>query len=795
MNTQFHGAISGRNVVAAPTAQTQNFYFNDDQKPTEPSSPVSTVPFLRDPDFVDRGTILEQINQKLSRPEARVALVGVGGVGKSQLAIEYSYRVREKAPATWILWIHASNASRLEQSCQEIAKQVKIPGHTDPEANMFQLVCAWLRDSRDKWLLILDNVDDYRVLEQSSPPLWTYLPKSRTGSILITTRAKQVATRLVEDSDTITIDAMDEIAALNLLQKKLGTGTRAEELIALAQMLDFMPLAITQAAAYIKRKAPRVSVAKYMKVFQESPKRSTDLLTRENQGESLRRDWEAKNSLLITWQISFDHIRQERPLAADLLSMMSLFDRQGIPARILKGQYDRTSAIDHDGDEEDYHVIGYPNDEENGSVLSFDDEFEEDIQTLRDFSFVSVNADRNTFAMHALVQLATRYWLETHGKLDHWKLVFTESLLGQFPHSGPKTRDQCQSLFPHAQSASSLGLARLTAPQSVQGIKAITQWTSLLCRAAVHADTGGRWAEAVLLATNSMKARHKFFGPEDPRTLECLDIIGNVQAKCGLWKEAEATRVRVREARVREQGLEDPHTVKSMMFLASSYWDQGRWQEAEELNLQVLEIGQRVLEADDVIILTSMHNLAANYFHQGRWGEAENMQIQVMESQKRTVDPLDLSILTSMNTLGTIYYMQQRWQQAESVLSQVVEARQKILGPDNPDTLASMGNLSGVYLKQGKLKEAEAIEQPLLETRKSLLGMTHPDTLLGMHNLAAIRKSMGQHQEAEATMEECVKLREQTIGAHHPDTIRSSTRLMEWRAQKLSLNKEPIQAN
>ncbi|KAJ6145552.1 hypothetical protein N7470_009447 [Penicillium chermesinum] len=98
------------------------------ERPETPPNPLSTVPFARDPDFVSRSTLLHQIREKSSVPGSKIALVGLGGVGKSQLAIEYSYQIRSESPATWIFWVHASNEGRFEQSFRDIADRLKILG-------------------------------------------------------------------------------------------------------------------------------------------------------------------------------------------------------------------------------------------------------------------------------------------------------------------------------------------------------------------------------------------------------------------------------------------------------------------------------------------------------------------------------------------------------------------------------------------------------------------------------------------------------------------------------------------
>jgi hypothetical protein len=238
-----------------------------------------------------------------------------------------------------------------------VANCVKIPGRQNPNANIFQLVHDWLRDEgKGEWVLILDNVDDasFLVKTQStgqdgqtngvesgnSQPLVSYLPQCPNGSILITTRSEDETLDLVEQHDIITIEPMSRADALTLFKNKLGghddgsnNGDVATELLV---ALEFMPLAIVQAAAYISRKKLRYSVREYLQDFRESDRKRTSLL--DYNGRQLRRDREAKNSIIVTWQISFDHIRKIRPPAADLLSLMSFFDRQGIPDALLQNR-------------------------------------------------------------------------------------------------------------------------------------------------------------------------------------------------------------------------------------------------------------------------------------------------------------------------------------------------------------------------------------------------------------------------------------------------------------------------
>jgi hypothetical protein len=254
-----------------------------------------------------------------------------------------------------VFWVHASNEARFEQSFWDIVDQVKIPGRQDPKVNVFKLVENRLRDEKKgNWVCILDNVDDDKFLcsfpavskadptedptNASTKPLLEYVPRSRNGSIIITSRTREVALKIADHKDLIEVQPMERSEALELLQIKLEQPGESLESQQLINALEFMPLAIVQAASYIRNRAPRYSVPQYLRDFQGSDREATRLLKKEA-GHPYR-DWEAKNSILVTWQISFDYIRQTKPSAAELLFLMSFFDRQGIPENLIRHQHE-----------------------------------------------------------------------------------------------------------------------------------------------------------------------------------------------------------------------------------------------------------------------------------------------------------------------------------------------------------------------------------------------------------------------------------------------------------------------
>ncbi|OBT40026.1 hypothetical protein VE00_09394 [Pseudogymnoascus sp. WSF 3629] len=263
--------------------------------------PSLMFPFQRDSAFVGREDILVKIGEKFrqaaSQDHRRVALVGLGGVGKSQIAIEYAYRVRESAPQTWAFWVHASNAGRFRQAYTNIAAKIELPDRDDPNADILRLVYNWLCDERNgRWLIILDNADDdHQVFHSTSEDLGdvahetdmaallaSFLPQSPNGWVLVTSQDLATAMNLVGIRHNVFhVEPMPEEEALMLLKTRVSVDKDFEDdAKTLIKRLEYIPLAITHAAAYIP-------------------------------------------------------IQNVRPDTAELLSLMAVFDRQEVPKSIL----------------------------------------------------------------------------------------------------------------------------------------------------------------------------------------------------------------------------------------------------------------------------------------------------------------------------------------------------------------------------------------------------------------------------------------------------------------------------
>ncbi|RKL05191.1 hypothetical protein BFJ70_g17144 [Fusarium oxysporum] len=730
--------------------------------------PCFNVPFDRDPDFVDRPDITTWLQRQYAGSTSRMALVGMGGFGKSQVAIQFAHHIHNESPQSSVYWVHASSRARFEEGYQSIAERLQLPRRNDPDIDVLGLVCDWLQmEEAGSWLMILDNADDVdlfypanigegkaatgpvdknAVARSDQRPLGAYLPKRHNGTIFITSRSMNAAEKLTGSHKAIyQVSTMDNAEGLQLFRNKMNEDFDRDAAAELLRALDFIPLAIAQAAAYINRRAPRVSVKTYLDTFQESDGKKGSLLNRD--AGDLRRDERVSNSVVITWQVTFEQIRRERPSAAKLLSFMSFFNPQGIPEFVLHS-YD-IDMTNH----EDRHA---------GS-----DNFEDDLDILRGYSLVSVTATGNICEMHALVQFCTRVWISKTGNEGRWRQLFLRSMSRNFPDGTFETWPVCQILLPHAEPTFG------EEPPSED----LLNWASLLTNCALYMLTIGNYRMAEDLSKKAVKARTKLLGEEHPDMLTSMANLALICWNQGRWKEAEELQAKVLLTRKRVLGEEHPDTLAIMANLASTYRDQGRWKEAEELQVGVMEMRKRVLGEEHPDMLTSMASLALTYWNQGRWKEAQKLGVGVMEIRKRVLGEEHPSTLASMANLASTYRNQGRWKEAEELEVGVMEMRKRVLGEEHPDTLTSMANLALTYWTQGRWEKAEELQVGVMETSKRVLGEQHPDTLVGMANLASTYRNRGRRKEAEELQIGVMEMRKRVLGEEHPSTLTSMASL------------------
>ncbi|KAH8728120.1 hypothetical protein GQ44DRAFT_59406 [Phaeosphaeriaceae sp. PMI808] len=655
--------------------------------------PFSTVPFAPDDDFVDRPEMLEWVQEKCNQPGSRAALVGLGGVGKSQLAIRHAHSVRKRSPLTYVFWVHASTRARFEEAYRGIAHKLDLQGRHDTEMDTMQLVHDWLCiESNGKWTMIIDNVDDVDTFFSSpegQKSLSTYLPQSCNGSILVTSRSKDAAARLTGGYNRIKeVLPMDEVQGLRLLRNKLQDPPEEESAIELLKALGCMPLIICQAAAYINRRA-HMTTARYLEDFRTSSKKRESLLNWE--ADDLRRDESSSNSVVVTWQMSFERVRQERPSAADLLSLMSCFNPQGIPEAVLQ-RYSKKQGNNR--------VKGQANDDDNAER-----EFDDDIDLLRAYHLVATTEEPGMYGIHALVQFCTRLWLASCGTKDQWESEFIELMAQEFPHSLYDNWEHCQKLLPHIEPLFE---------SEPEGEKTFTAWAKVLANVACYLYTQASYRPGKELTAKLASVRETKLGQDHDETLQSWELLAMMLLALGDHNEAVELLQKVLEIRVRTQGQDDVQTLNCVTSLAKVLENQGKYKEAEKLHRRVIPLQEKLLGPDHERTLTSVSNLSIALQDQGHYEEAEKLCRRVLAGSKNDSKVQQIEQLRAKSVLGIVLRSQGKANEAEGILREVVEQRKMKLGERHPSTFTSINNLAMTLMDQEKYTEAEALAREVV---------------------------------------------------------------------------------
>ncbi|KAH8585975.1 heterokaryon incompatibility protein-domain-containing protein [Bisporella sp. PMI_857] len=268
---------------------------------------------------------------------------------KSQIAIEYCYIWRDRYPYSHVFWVHVSTLDRFEQAYRDIAKDMCIPGSEDPQNDTLILVRDWLsKPDNGSWLIVLDNADDpdlffelnLSVTNSNHPLISNFVPQNANGFVITTTRDKRIGLRLTDGGEEIMIMPLASRDAEQLMRSRIpgSIGVNGGDIRTLVEILGYIPLAITQAAAFIQENS--MTVKSYIEELKASDSDLQDYLD-ENLPDP-RRYPDSENSVTRTWKLSFDQIAKCFPRAADLLSLMVQLDRQAIPKALLQHKSDRS---------------------------------------------------------------------------------------------------------------------------------------------------------------------------------------------------------------------------------------------------------------------------------------------------------------------------------------------------------------------------------------------------------------------------------------------------------------------
>ena len=686
----------------------------------QPSPPMIrfNVPFQRNTFFTGREEILAQVHEALAESvsvavsqKTSHAISGLGGVGKTQIAVEYAYRHRDEYQA--VLWVGASDESTLASGYSEIARLLSLPQKDlNDQRLVIDGVKRWL-DSNKGWLLILDNADDPKVLP-------TFMPGDPKGRILITSRAEEL--QEVGIPKPLRLDAMLPDEALDFVLRRTARDdaddSEIEAAKSLAKELEYLPLALEQAAAYIVEKRPKF--AAYLTAYGQ---RQLDLLESH---KPLMGDY--PRSVVTTWDANFEAVGEASPAAADVLRLSAMLAPEEIPYETLAKGGQKLGA------EIAKALAGYPKD-----PLALD----ELLAHLSRYSLIRRGEDG--WSVHRLVQAVVREHM-TEDERRAWAERAVNAVNAATPGVEFSDWPLCERLLPHQQ--------RCFDHVEKYGIETAAA-AGMLNQAAYYAEARAFYHAAEPLCRRALAICEKVFGTEHRDTATTLNNLAILLKDRGDLDTAEPLLRRALEIREKVLGPEHPGTATTLNNLAMLLQARGDLDAAESLFRRALDIKEKTVGPHHPSTATSLNNLALLLKDRGDLDTAEPLLRRALAIDEKAYGPDHPEVATDLNNLALLLKARGDLAAAEPLYRRALAIDEKAYGPDHPEVATDLNNLALLLTDRGDLDAAEPLLRRALKIREKVLAPEHPRTRTCRRNLEMLlqeqrRTSNIQHPTSNA---------------------------------------------
>ena len=626
-----------------------------------------------------------------------------------------------------VFWVYAYNAERLRKAFDGIAKQVKIPGHQDPGADTLRLVKEWFEsDASGQWLLIVDNVDDTELLYPSEPDCIRYadyLPRSETGSILLTSRNGKVGYEFAAAHNVLTLTGMNAEESVHLLSTRLSNSQSKESLKQLTQELGQIPLALVQAASFINQN--RMTIGRYLQLYRQSDSTKIQLLSDNFEDEE--RHALSKNPIATTWSVSFEYIRKHDPQAADLLSFIGMLANEGVPEFLLPHGTDPVK-------------------------------FEKAVGTLQAFSFVSTryveleDTQHRVFDFHRLVRVAMRNWLTMNGRFDTCTARAIEELAVVAARPALDKYGFKSQFMPHATEL--LALERLQGVSRPENVPAIflnhkrKKRFSLFHREpqeeCMHEGSiCPRCTERILYSMaaelfnvkdyTSAKSFYQrsfaicthLYGDSHWKSLRSLSDLVEVNRRLSEYETAEILCRKLIENSKPKSVPAREFTLRGMEQLTRILRESERDAEADAVQRQLMDICHRDLDQTySNINLKRLKTLGNLLYTRREFDEAAKYELRVVEGYKATLGLQDIDTINALNRLAETYFYLSRYEEAANCQRVAIDSYKTLRGPGDSFTIEYMLYLSRYLRWQSKITEADELAESALSISAKNFGDT-----------------------------------------------------------------------
>ena len=673
-----------------------------------------------------REELLAELDVRLTGDDGggprMVALCGLGGAGKTSVAMEYAHRHLGEVGAAWQL--AAEDPAAMAAGFGELAAQLgarETHDARDPAATVHAILAAY----PDEWLLVFDNAPDQESVH-------TFLPPVGRGRVLITSQNPNWPPGQVLD-----VPVLDPEVAADFLVNRTGDPDRQTS-VELAGELGGLPLALEQAAAYMQ--ATGRSIAEYRTLFRE---RRIDLLARGEPGGY-------DKQVTTTWALAFDQLQQAEPEAIGLLRLLSCYAPEAIPLDLL---------LRRD------HWLGDAFGLEVAPVLMplLDDSLAVDdaIAALRRYSLIGP-LHEGTVSVHRLVQAVTFAqlsaelavaWRQAAGSLIEAALFGDPNQAATWPISA--------ALLPHAQAA-------------------LTADSHSMARVAIHLQKIGNYAAARAVQQQILEARERVSGSEHPDTLTARAWLAYLAGRAGDAAAARDQYAALLSVRERVSGPEHPDTLTVRDGLAFWTGRAGDAAAARDQYAALLSVRERVSGPEHPDTLTVRDGLARWTGEAGDAAAARDQYAALLPVPKWVSGPEHPDTLTVRADLARWTGEAGDAAAARDQYAALLPVREQVSGPEHPHTLTVRDGLARWTGRAGDAAAARDQYAALLSVRKWVSGPEHPHTLTVRDGLARWTGEAGDAAAARDQYAALLPVRKWVSGPEHPDTLTVRIGLARW---------------
>lgn len=678
----------------------------------------------------------------------RLAIFGLGGVGKTQVALQFAYWVKDNQPEYSVFWASALSNGGFNQAYAELARRLSIPMSENEDEDLKESVQRYLSlESTGKWLMIVDNADNHELLFGSSDKpggINQYLPQSDHGLILFTTRSREVAISAAE-TDIIDLHEMTSEEATRFLENRITQKHLLHNKMIITELLyelTHLPLAITQAVAYLNRN--QMTIEKYLTLLRGTEQNMVSLMSREFHDNT--RYPISQNAVATTWLVSFDEIRKSDNAAAELLSFISYIEPKAIPQSLLPNRWP---------EEETEHAVG----------------------TLLGYAFLVRQEEEGMFDMHQLVHVAIRVWLQKHRSTTQQSSAVGDKSPDQTNSVMAKTIQHLKTVFP-SRHRENRGLWRQYLPHALSVLERssncqIDEKYELLYNVGICLYKDRLFAEAAkaLEETYELRRGHAYRSTDDQ--LKLARWLASAYKFAGRKKEAINIYEYIAIIRRKELTNDNNQRLIAEHDLASAYLGNRQIKAAIDIMEQIVAIKGKTLVKDDHDRLTSEHNLARAYLKYGRIKEAINILEHVVAIEGKTLVEDDHDRLTSEHELARAYHKNGRIKEAIKILEHVVAIRKKTLREEDRERLISEHNLAKAYFNDGRIEEAVKMFECVVTVKEKMMREDDCGRLTSEHNLASAYLDDGRIEEAVKIFEHVVTIQRRASAEEDRDRLRS----------------------